>query len=127
MKLFSRGSAAKHDFEVTLHSVSSWPAEASSDLLVVSWRRGARRAGSIVAAGNRRRIDGGDDSSTATTTLDLSGATIAVPATMYKVRRGLIRSLVCSLRAAIEPSPRTEPRGGGAGWRRRLDEHLISR
>jgi len=88
MKLFSRGSAAKHDFEVTLYSVSSWPAEASSDLLVVSWRRGARRAGSIVAAGNRRRIDGGDDSSTATTTLDLSGATIAVPATMYKVRRG---------------------------------------
>ena len=88
MKLFSRGSAAKHDFEVTLHSVSSGPVEASSDLLVVSWRRGARRAGSIVAAGNRRRIDGGDDSSTATTTLDLSGATIAVPATMYKVRRG---------------------------------------
>ena len=90
MKLFSRGSAAKHDFQVTLHSVSPWPADdaSSSDLLVVSWRRGARRSGSVVAEGKRRSqgFDGGDDSTAVV--LDLSGATIAVPATLYKVRRG---------------------------------------
>ncbi len=90
MKLFSRGSAAKHDFEITLHSVSPWPVDASaSDALVVSWRRGARRAGSVAAVGQRRRwmIDGAGDDSTAVA-LDLSGATISVPATLYKVRKG---------------------------------------
>ena len=86
-QLFSRGSAAKHDFEVTLHSVSPWPAEAASDVLVVSWRRGARRAGSVVAAGTRsRRVDDGDDSSTVALELSSSGATVSVPATMYKVK-----------------------------------------
>lgn len=90
MKLFSRGSAAKHDFVVTLYSVSPWPADASSDLLVVSWRRGARRAGTVAVAGERRRVFDGDGSTTtAAIALDLlSGATIAVPATLYKVRRG---------------------------------------
>ena len=116
MKLFSRGSAAKHDFEVTLHSVSPWPVDASSDLLVVSWRRGARRAGSVAVAGKRRGFDGGGDGSTTEIALDLSGATIAVPATLYKVRRGLMRLCSCS------PSVRDQAifRHRASGWGQRF-------